>query len=246
MNGGVASGTPRHGGTPHVFVADLTSPELDAGDRHHLERALRMRSGDVLTIGDGAGRWRSAVFGEVLTCTSEIEIADRLHPNVTVGFALVKGARPELIVQKLTELGVDAIVPFVAEYSVVKWKDERALRNRERLQKIAREAAMQSGRTWLPTVAHLTRFADLAVDGAALAEPGGDPPSLTHPTILVGPEGGWSPAEQDSGLPRVALGEGVLRAETAAIAAGALFTAMRSGLVVQRTDGSRSSRRSRM
>ena len=65
----------------------------------------------------------------------------------------------------------------------------------------------------------------------ALADPGGRPPSLDYPTVLVGPEGGWSPAERGFGLPTVALGPTVLRTETAAVTAGALLAALRAGLV---------------
>lgn len=65
----------------------------------------------------------------------------------------------------------------------------------------------------------------------ALAEPGGAPPSLAAPIVLVGPEGGWSPEELAGGLPTVHLGDTILRVETAAIVAGALLTCLRAGIV---------------
>lgn len=238
MSERAAPGGPRDDGAPHVFVADVATPELADGDRHHLERVLRMRPGDPLTVGDGRGRWRAARFGDAIESTSEVVIVAVLEPTITVGFALVKGGRPELVVQKLTELGVDVIIPFVSERSVVRWDDRRAERNHQRLEKVAREAAMQSGRTWLPEVSVVMSFVDVAEHGAAMADSGGVPPSLDQPTLLIGPEGGWSPPERAVGLARVGLGTGVLRAETAAITAGALLTALRSGIVVQQTDGS--------
>ena len=64
----------------------------------------------------------------------------------------------------------------------------------------------------------------------ALAHFGGEPPSVRAPAVAVGPEGGWDPAE-GSGRPRVGLGPTVLRAETAAVAAGLLLCALREGLV---------------
>jgi 16S rRNA (uracil1498-N3)-methyltransferase len=70
-----------------------------------------------------------------------------------------------------------------------------------------------------------------AHDGAALTDADGEAPTLGHPVVLVGPEGGWTSAERSSGLPIVRLGAHVLRAETAAIAAGVLLTALREGIV---------------
>jgi 16S rRNA (uracil1498-N3)-methyltransferase len=67
--------------------------------------------------------------------------------------------------------------------------------------------------------------------GAVRADAGGAPPTLERATVLVGPEGGWSPGEVAVPLPTVGLGPHVLRAETAAITAGAIFAALRSGLV---------------
>jgi 16S rRNA (uracil1498-N3)-methyltransferase len=157
---------------------------------------------------------------------------DPPDPPVTVAFALTKGERPELAVQKLTELGADVIVPFSAERSVVRWDDRRAAGNVERLRRVAREAAMQCRRAWLPDVEDLTDFAGVAAwPGAALADAGGAPPSLDRPTILVGPEGGWTDAERECGLPTVGLGRHVLRAETAAMAAATLLGALRARLV---------------
>jgi 16S rRNA (uracil1498-N3)-methyltransferase len=149
-----------------------------------------------------------------------------------VAFALVKGERPELVVQKLTELGADRIVPFVAERSVVRWAPDRAARQEGRLRAIARAAAMQCRRTWLPEVAEVAAFADVAaLPGAALADPGGAAPTLATTAVLVGPEGGWSPAEQACDLPRVRLGAYILRAETASITACALLAALRDRVV---------------
>jgi 16S rRNA (uracil1498-N3)-methyltransferase len=156
-----------------------------------------------------------------------------------VGFALVKGSRPELIVAKLTELGMDRIVPVEAARSVVRWEPDRAAGHLERLRRVAREAAMQSRRAWLPEVLPAATLADLVAaeggDRLALAEPGGGAPSLDRPVVLVGPEGGWTDAELEQVSHRVGLGPQILRVETAAITVGALLGALRSGLVVPRT-----------
>ena len=216
----------------HVFVADLAEPELVVDDRRHLERVLRLRAGEGITVSDGAGRWRRCRFDDTLEPVGDIEHDERPVPPVTIAVALIKGERLDWAVQKLTELGVDRIVPFGAARSVVRWDAGRAAQHLERLRRIARQAAMQSRRTWMPAVDELRPFADVAAEaGAALAEPDGDAPSLDRPLVLVGPEGGWTEEEASAPLARVGLGPTVLRAETAAVAAGTLLCALRAGVV---------------
>lgn len=216
----------------HAFVADLDSPVLAPEDRHHLERVLRLRRGEPLTVSDGAGGWRSCTFDHDLRPTGDVMHEPAPAPPITIAFALLKGERPELVVQKLTELGVDRITPMVTARCVVRWDGERSGRHGERLRRVAREAAMQSRRSWLPTVDELSPFATVAGrPGAVLADAGGDPVDLVRSVVLVGPEGGWTPEEASEGRPRLGLGPNVLRAETAAIAAGALFVAKRASLV---------------
>ena len=218
-------------GKAHAFVSDLHAPELSEDDEHHLSRVLRVRPGDELTVSDGAGGWRRCRFGPRLEPSGPIERDDAAHPEIAVAFALVKGERPEWVVQKLTEVGVDRIVPFVAERTVVHWDERKAVRNHARLVLVAREAAMQSRRAWLPVVERIMTFAEVATrPGAVLADRAGAPPSLRRPLVLVGPEGGWSEQERGSGLPSIGLGPHVLRAETAAIVAGAALCGLRSAL----------------
>lgn len=221
----------RHG--PHLFVADLERPELTPADRHHLERVLRLRAGDDLTVGDGDGRWRMVRFAHPLDVAGPILQAPPLSPQLTVAVALTKGDKPELAVQKLTELGVDEVLLFSADRSVVRWDATKRERNLARLRQIARAAAEQSRRVRLPRV-------DL-VDGLAAvverhptvvrADRGGTAPGLGATTVAVGPEGGWSEAERALVPAAVALGGPVLRAETAAVTAGALLAALRLGIV---------------
>lgn len=221
------------GGTaPHVIVGDISEPELASEDLHHLSKVRRLRSGDLVSATNGYGSWRWCAFvGDGLESLGEVVLEAEPHPKLTVGFALVKGSKPELVVQKLTELGIDTIVPFVAERSVVRWDDAKTERQTERLIKVAREAAMQSRRVWLPEVSPVAKLSDLAaVAGVVRADRDGISLTAGNSTVLIGPEGGWSPSEVES-TPAVGLGSTVLRAETAAIAAATLMVALRDGRV---------------
>ena len=216
-----------------VFVDDLDRPELDEGDRRHLSRSLRLRPGDPLTVGDGAGSWRAARFGPVIEADGPVLHAPAPERQTVVGYAPVKGDRSDLVVQKLTELGIAHVVPLVTERSVVRWDDERAARHRDRHQRIVREAAMQSRNPRPPTVAALTPLADFlaAWPEAAVADPDGSlPPSelVVRSVVAIGPEGGWLPYEVDklraAGAAAIHLGPRIQRVEVALAAlVGKLF-----------------------
>lgn len=214
---------------PLVFVADLEHPVLDRDDRHHLERSLRMRVGDEIVIADGCGSRRAARLAPDIETIGPVRFTSRAAPAVTVVFAPVKGERPEWTVAKLTELGVDTIIAMTCRRSVVKWAADHDL---SRMRRVAKEAAMQSRQAWLPTIcAPITFAAATQLPGACLADGDGAPPSLDRPVVLIGPEGGWDDTERRSALPHVRLGPTVLRAETAALVAGAMLIALRDNVV---------------
>lgn len=228
-----------------VFVEDPSRPELSDDDLHHLVRVLRLRAGEVVVASDGHGRWCPCRFGDPgqLEREGPVVIEDAPSSPLTVAFAPVKGDRPEWVVQKLTELGVDRIVPLLTARSVVRWDGDRAQRAIAKLRRAAREAAAQCRRVWLPAVTEVRTMADLARstrDGTtALTRLGGDPPVPGTTVLAVGPEGGWAPEELDLGLPEVGLGPFVLRSETAAVAAGSILAALRAGTVVGSTGAGR-------
>ncbi len=222
---------------PHVFVDDLERLELSADDWHHLTSALRLRPGDSFTAADGQGCWRlcrvSTGATGVVEPAGEVVFVEAAMPQLTIGFALIKGGRPEMVTQKLTELGVDKIVPFHTSRSVVRWSPDRAARNIARLRRVAREAAMQSRQVRIPEVSQVTDFADVAAGSeSALCDIGGQAASLSKTTLLIGPEGGWSDAERAK-LPSVRLSDSVLRSETAAITAAVLLTDLRYQIAAQ-------------
>jgi 16S rRNA (uracil1498-N3)-methyltransferase len=215
----------------HVFVDDLQHPQLDDLDAHHISRVLRLRDGERVVASDGVGGWRWCTYrsGGVLEVDGAIDVEPPARPTVGVGFALPKGDRPEWIVQKLTELGVDRIVPFVSARTVVRWDGERAGRQAERLRRVVREAAMQSRQVRLPQLDEPCSFAEVAGQpGVCLAEPGGDEIDRTDTLVLVGPEGGFTADELAGGRRTVALPGGVLRTETAAVTAGVILVMLRS------------------
>jgi 16S rRNA (uracil1498-N3)-methyltransferase len=224
-----ALGGPDGRGGPHVFVSDLARPVLADADRHHLERVLRLRPGDRLTASDGAGAWVPCRFGPDLEVLGDRRVEQRRLPELALGFVPVKGERPEWVVQKATELGVDRLVVMRSERSVVRWDGDRAERQIARLVKVAREAAMQSRRCHLPSIEGVIEVAEVASGGGVVrAEPGGGSPSLDHSLVVVGPEGGWTPAEAELIPATVGLADHVLRAETAAVAAIACYTQLRA------------------
>ena len=223
----------------HVVVGDVEPAggtlDLDAEDAHHLTSVLRLRPGQVVGATDGRGGYRRCRLAgrALLEADGPATYEARRAPALTVAFAPVKGDRPEWAVQKLTELGVDRIVLIEAERSVVRWDDKRAAGHLDRLRRVARAAVMQSRQCWLPEVTGVVPLgAVLGGAGVAVADMGGRAPWPGLHTVVIGPEGGWTPAERAAAGPAVVgLGGPVLRAETAAVAAGVLLTALRGGMV---------------
>jgi 16S rRNA (uracil1498-N3)-methyltransferase len=230
--------------TAHVFAERLDDRiRVDGDDGHHLQRARRVRAGETVTVADGYGRWRAyrvehSAAGVVdLRAASLIAHEPPLTPRVTVACSMTKGQKPELVVEKLTELGVDRIVLVEAARSVVRWDDAKVAAAFRRFERVAREAAMQSRRARVPVIEGPWAPADLCgASGLVVAAADGDPvDSLAVPpdgewVVAVGPEGGFDADElRDFGsAPRLGIGPFVLRAETAAIAAAAALAGRRT------------------
>ncbi len=214
---------------PLVHVEDLNDPTLSADSQHHLIRSLRFTDGDVVNLTDGAGRWAPAVFlagSAVVELTGAVRTEPREGPIRAVLFAPTKGVRPEWVVTKLTELGIDRIGILRTKRSVVSYDGHRAERLLKKLPTVISEACQQCRRVDRPEVlGPLTLIGALAkIPELFLCDPDGQPAqSLIHAGLetvsaAVGPEGGWSPSEVEL-APLVALPGRVLRADTAAIAA---------------------------
>ncbi len=218
---------------------------LEGNAASHVSRVLRLRVGEALTLFNGAGGEYAASIdaargGRLTVAVGEPRAVDRESPlTLTLAQGVSRGERMDLVVQKATELGVSGIVPLFTERSVVRLGAQQAERKLNHWRAIAIAACEQSGRNRLPKVAPPLSLADLLRSGAdreggrLLLSPGATSrlDALPHPatsvTVLIGPEGGLTDAEQEAavaaGFLPVRLGPRVLRTETAAIAALALL-----------------------
>lgn len=204
---------------------------------HYLGNVMRLPEGAEVAVFNGkAGEWRARITalakrGGTLVCEALVA-PQRDPPDLWLIFAPIKKARTDFIVEKAVEMGAARILPVQTDFT----NAERI--RRDRLQAHAVEAAEQSGGTFVPEVAELERldrliaawpegralwWADEGLAGAAVSDPAPAPAA-----ILIGPEGGFSPAERAriGALPqvrRLSLGPRILRADTAAVAALALW-----------------------
>ena len=218
----------------HAFVVDVNAPFLNDDDFHHLAKVLRLRSGESVSVSDGRGSWRICTYEMSAALgidDSVVHIETNLRP-LTVAFSVTKNDKPDLVIQKLTELGVDHIVPIITERSIVRWDSDKGAKNQVRWQKIAREAAMQSRSVFVPTIHEvypsIEKFVNSYGPNIAVADPEGSALTEDVSTLVIGPEGGFTHQEMDLMPNRVSLPGGILRAETAAVAAGVMLSHMRS------------------
>lgn len=225
----------------HFFVAPErvdgdSAVLLDAEETHHLVTVLRARPGAVVTVADGSGAVWSGRFGGMQDGEARIALTGKtVHPPdtpaMTVVHALPKQRKLDDVIQRLTELGVDRIVPVHSARSQVELDARKAAKALTRWRAVARAAAKQSRRPRLPEVAAvgdwMTAF-DESLPGvvcweesstglrAALESVG----EVEHLVLGIGPEGGLTAEEvAATALPDGSLGRSVLRTETAALVA---------------------------
>jgi 16S rRNA (uracil1498-N3)-methyltransferase len=234
---------------PPLFLVppgELTAPvvKLTGSEGHHAAVVRRLRAGERADVGDGAGTIAEGVVSDVGKnfVTLDIRAVHTVpppQPLLTVAQALPKGDRGELAVELMTEIGADAVIPWAAERSITKWHAERGDKALAKWRATAREAAKQSRRAWLPEITALATTAALAERVAAAtraivleADAAAKLHELPLPEtgeilLLVGPEGGISPAERtalrDAGATEARLGPTVLRTSTAGATAAAIL-----------------------
>jgi 16S rRNA (uracil1498-N3)-methyltransferase len=210
---------------------------LDPENSHYLTRVMRLKAGDALRCFDGTGREHAARLANPNPRSCSIEIAQELRHSAEPPLKLhlaqgwLKGQAMDSVIQKATELGVTDIWPIEAMRSNVRIDAGRTARRLLHWRGIARSSTEQSERLFLPRLhepRRLEAFVDhrpcqrlILLDPGAAALPGGLP--FDSLALMVGPEGGWTEHERQmaeaAGADRCGLGNLVLRAETAPIAA---------------------------
>jgi 16S rRNA (uracil1498-N3)-methyltransferase len=235
--------------TPPLFlVPDLGSGDtlvLTGGEAHHAATVTRLAVGEQVLLSDGRGGLAEARASQVSPDRVVFDVlsrrmTDRPRPWLVVVQALPKGERGEFAVELLTELGADEIVPWAAARSIGQWKGDRVAKGVAKWQRTAQAAAKQSRRARIPVISELAGSDQVAERIAAarlallLHEDAGEPLSRISPPadgellLVVGPEGGLSPAELTRfcgcGARPVRLGAEVLRTSTAGAAALAVLS----------------------
>jgi 16S rRNA (uracil1498-N3)-methyltransferase len=239
---------------PRFYCPAPLSPghtvELPASVAHHLH-VLRMQPGEALTLFDGCGGQYAALLADIgkkrasATIGAFEDVEAELPFEVTLAQGLPEGSKMDWIIEKAVELGVAAVQPLVAHRSVVRLSGERAEKRHAHWQGVIEAASEQCGRNRLAQLRPVTELKrSLEPDGQVriLFSPRADeslagwarrtPPQAV--TIMVGPEGGFTPEEESAavaaGAFALSLGPRVLRTETAGVAAIASLCALWDGI----------------
>lgn len=236
-----AAGRYNHASMPQRYFVDPLPPagaaQVGGEIAHHLGRVMRARPGDRVRLGDGRGASAAATVVAVAKDTVQLTVEAPTHSprparTVQIAFAPPRLARAEWLFEHGTEVGVDVFWPLWTERT--RPQGERL----DRWRRIVVAAAGQCDRAWLPTVQPAMEFGDFVQNPAGgarfVAAPGapsllGRRPASGDVVLLVGPEGGFSAAEEraarDAGFVPCGLGRSILRTETAALVGAALLLA---------------------
>lgn len=221
---------------------------LEGAEARHAVAVKRLAPGESVDIADGAGKRLTGTVvaaspSELTVECSALTVEEKPAIRLVLVQALAKGDRDELAVETATELGIDAVIPWQSERSIVRWKGERAAKAHAKWQSVATAAAKQARRAWIPEVraavetpglAAAAGAADLAIilhedavrplrsvlENWKAAANGSETREIL---LIVGPEGGISPREVtrlcSAGAVTALLGHHVLRSSTAGPAA---------------------------
>jgi 16S rRNA (uracil1498-N3)-methyltransferase len=212
---------------------------LEGSAANHIMRVLRLRDGDTLTLFDGRGGEYGARIAGFSKHSVQVDVQEHRdleresRLRLTLAQGISRGERMDWVMQKATELGVTRIIPVITGRTVVKLDERQGEKKVEHWRAIVIAACEQSGRNRVPEVAAPCAFHEVLRTGddarkKLLLSPTGklnarDLSLSGEATLLVGPEGGLSPDEQElavsAGFEQVRMGPRVLRTETAAIAA---------------------------
>ncbi|MFC1559566.1 16S rRNA (uracil(1498)-N(3))-methyltransferase [Candidatus Margulisiibacteriota bacterium] len=217
---------------------------IEGSDVNYIKNVLRLKIGDEITVLDSKSKEYASKIVSMEKNTIMAELIAEKHPKsepkvkVTIAHGIPKNPKMELVVQKATELGALRIIPIKAERSVVKIQQDKEESKINRWQKIAKEAAEQSGRLIIPFVEEIMDFKDIFMHKKdydlcimlwemekerTLKKVLQDHKNLNHLLVLIGPEGGFSHDEaalaKKEGFLTTTLGNRIIRTETAAISA---------------------------
>ncbi len=224
------------------WIRDATAIIRDAGEIRHIVKVLRLKAGDEVILFDGEGKEYRALLARL--SPQEISFTLLQDPPATpaesplriiLGLGLLKSSRFDWLVQKTTELGVAEVIPFFSLHVVPRWGESQIRSRQSRWEKIASEAAKQSGRARVPEIHSPRSFEQILAMGPEDAtklllwekETARSLPTVfASPVysvfVLIGPEGGFSDEEalraQEAGFQPIRLGPRILRAETAGVA----------------------------
>lgn len=216
---------------------------LEDSDVHHIKNVMRMKIGEFIEIVYDNKLYICKIDSLEpieLTIDSVNEDENKLNLDVTIAVALVKEQKMDLILQKLTELGVNRIIPVSMERSIVKLDDNKFSKKKTRWEAICKEASEQSKRTNIPVIEDVVSIKELAkmeADYKFVASTKEKSKMLNYYLqnmnnyakiiLVVGPEGGISDREEsilnDNGFESISFGNLIFRVETAAIYAASIF-----------------------
>jgi 16S rRNA (uracil1498-N3)-methyltransferase len=229
----------------HAFTAQLADTVLIEGaDGRHLAQVRRLRAGEHMTLADGGGAWRRYAIAHVAKAQLQLEAVDppRIEPQSPTPYcaavALQPRAQLDRVVTELSEVGADRLIPVRCARCVSRWDATRGDDAPVRMERIARQAAMQCRRARPLEIAPPIALCALAgTIGLVVALAAGTPatgigaPPAQGWTVLTGPEGGFEPAELETlasagTFARIRVSRYVLRAETAPAAVAAVLLAL--------------------
>ncbi|WP_407269490.1 16S rRNA (uracil(1498)-N(3))-methyltransferase [Radiobacillus sp. PE A8.2] len=231
---------------PQTGWQDDSKVIISGSDVHHILRVMRMETGDTLICNHPDGKAARCNIIDTENEQVTVTVQQWLHEqvelpvHVTIAQGLPKGDKLEYILQKGTELGASAFLPFQAKRSIVKWDEKKAAKKLDRYERIVKEASEQSHRTLIPEVKSISSFPALLEQADAydykiiayeeearsaharkLSDILGDISLNQSMLACIGPEGGFDAEEVEAltnaGFLSVRLGPRILRTETASL-----------------------------
>ncbi|PIQ90996.1 MAG: hypothetical protein COV71_01490 [Candidatus Omnitrophica bacterium CG11_big_fil_rev_8_21_14_0_20_41_12] len=220
----------------HIILDDLEQV-------HHLKDVLRLKPKEQAAVFDRLGNEYIVLVSEIGVKSVKLEVKERKLPDnsgikITVACAIPKNVKMDDIVDKLTQLGVECIIPLETQRVIVKLNKQKKLQRLKRWEKISLSALKQSQRSKFVNIHPIVEFKDVVLtakgfdlkliptlegDRKTLREIFNDPvKGIENVLVLIGPEGDFTPEEvalaKEAGFLPISLGKGVLRVDTAAIA----------------------------